>query len=103
MSLTRIIVLLLGAAAVLLTVVSLRAETTRIHNRIGRIDQETEALALELRQKELELVRLQNPTLIRARMGLLQTPEVNERTAAPGLPSRRPAGSGKSPSAPGRR
>ncbi len=103
MSLTRIIVLLTGAAAVLLTVVALRAETTRIHNRIGRIDLETEVLALELRQKELELARLQNPMLIRARVGLLHAPDASERGPGQGSPAGKPAGPGKGPTPPRRR
>jgi hypothetical protein len=104
MSLTRIIALLLGAAAVLLTVVALRAETTRIHNRIGRVEQETEVLALELRQRELELARLQNPMLIRTRVGLLHAPDANERVpAAQGPPAGKPAAGSKAPAPPRRR
>jgi nucleoid-associated protein YgaU len=103
MSLTRLIVLLAGAAAVMLTVVALRAETTRIHNRIGRIDQEAESLALELRQKELELARLKNPTLIRARVGALRLPEINEGTSAKPPPAGKPATPGKGQPPPRRR
>lgn len=98
MSLMRLIALLGGAALVLLAVVALRAETIRIHNRIGRIDYEAESLALELRQKELELARLRNPTLIRARVGALRLPE-SEGTPAKSPSAGKPAtpGTGQPP------
>ncbi len=68
MTLFRIIVLLAGGLLLLLTVVTLRAETTRLHHEISRCERAADEIRQELVEAELELARLKNPTRIRQRM-----------------------------------
>ncbi len=67
MTLTRTIVLLAVALAVMLTVVIVRAETTRLHNRFAQLEFDARVLRQQLRERELELARLRDPALIRGR------------------------------------
>lgn len=68
MTLGRTAALLTGALAVMLTVVVLRAETTRLHFELVRLERRAATLRQELREKELELARLRNPARIRDRV-----------------------------------
>jgi len=68
MTLARMIVILLGALLLMLAVVVLRAETTRLHYQLSQIDQQADLLWQELREEELELQRLRNPAVLRARV-----------------------------------
>lgn len=68
MTLFRMIVVLIGALAVLLCVVILRAETTRLHYEISQCERRVEACCQRLREAELELARLRNPMMIRDRV-----------------------------------
>ncbi len=68
MTLTRMIVTLAGALAVMLTVVILRAECTRLHFDVSRLDKRGDGLIQQMREEELELARLRNPAVIRARV-----------------------------------
>jgi hypothetical protein len=51
----------------MLVVVVLRAESTRLHNELSNLDHQASLLWQQLREEELELARLRNPALIRAR------------------------------------
>ncbi len=68
MTLFRIIAVLVGGLLLLLVVVIQRAETTRLHYEIARCERTADELRQELRESELELARLRNPTRIRQRM-----------------------------------
>ena len=72
MSLRRTVVILGAALATLLTVVILRAETTRLHSELSLLDRRAAVLWQELRENELELARLRNPALIRARVARMR-------------------------------
>jgi hypothetical protein len=61
-------VVLAGGLALLLCVVVLRAETTRLHNEIAQCELRTERARQRLREVELELERLRNPILLRNRV-----------------------------------
>ena len=68
MTLFRMIVILAGALVLLLIVVILRAETTRLHYEISQLERETEQYRQQWRESELELARLRNPMVIRERV-----------------------------------
>lgn len=72
MSLRRTVVILGVGLASLLTVVILRAETTRLHSELSQLDRRAVVLWQELRENELELARLRNPALIRARVAQMR-------------------------------
>lgn len=80
MTLTRIIVLLVAALAVMLTVVILRVEATRAQVRIAALDKAENELHAAIRAEEVELARWRSPILIRDRLREL-------RRAALGLPA----------------
>lgn len=67
MSLIRLAVLLLAAIAVMLSVVVVRTETTRVQRRISEVDREIALLRRLAREKELDLARLTSPAVIRSR------------------------------------
>jgi hypothetical protein len=68
MTLLRVIVVLVGGLALLLLVVILRAETTRLHYAIARCERDADEIRQQLVEAELESARLRNPTRIRQRM-----------------------------------
>jgi hypothetical protein len=68
MKLTRMICILAGALAVMLTVVVLRAESTRLHFERARLDARAAGLWQQLREYEIELARLRNPEETRERI-----------------------------------
>lgn len=68
MTLFRTIAILAGGLILLLVVVVLRVETTRLHNEIARVERATEGYRAQARAAELELARLRNPMVIRRRM-----------------------------------
>ncbi len=69
----RSLILVLGLVlAALMSVVLLRAETTRLHYELSQLDQRAEVLRQELNEKQLELERLRNPALIRAKLAELR-------------------------------
>ena len=68
MTLLRVIVVLVGGLALLLLVVILRAETTRLHYAIARCERNADDIRQQVVEAELELARLRNPTRIRQRM-----------------------------------
>lgn len=68
MTLFRIIVVLTGALVVMLLVVMLRAETTRLHYEISECERQADQYREQLRALELELARLRNPVVIREKV-----------------------------------
>lgn len=68
MTLARTLALLLGTLAVMLCVVTLQAETARIHSRLAALDRAEQDLREQLRAEELELARWRSPTLIREKL-----------------------------------
>lgn len=92
MTLFRTIVVLIAALVVMLTVVILRAETTRLHYAISQQERRAAELRQSLRTAELELARLRNPILIRKKVEaaveqyMKQTAEQGESTADDGEP-----------------
>jgi hypothetical protein len=75
MSIMRVCIVLGLTLATLLVVVALREETTQVHYELSRLDSREQALRQELWEKELELARLRNPMLIRARLLELRMPQ----------------------------
>lgn len=67
MTLPRTIVTLSAALVVMLAVVMLRAETTRLQYETSRFDREADVLLEQFREQQLELARLRNPIMIRDR------------------------------------
>lgn len=65
MTLFRTIVVLVGGLALLLVVVVLRAETTRLHFELSKCESRADEIRQELTYAELELARLRNPGRIR--------------------------------------
>jgi uncharacterized membrane protein len=72
MPLRTLILLLAIILVAMMTVVLLRAETTRRHYELSQLDRRAEVLRQELAEKELELERLRNPALIRAKLAELR-------------------------------
>ena len=87
----RWLILMLGMALVaMMAVVLLRAETARLNYELSQLDRRAEILRLELTEKELELERLRNPAVIRARLAELrlagQAEEATSSTGPPRVP-----------------
>jgi hypothetical protein len=68
MTLFRMMVVLAGGLVLLLAVVIVRAETTRLHYEVARCERAADELQQQLVEAELELARLRNPTRIKQRM-----------------------------------
>ena len=64
MTLTRIILLLVGALVIMLSVVILRAEATRIHHQIALLERQDEILRQQLRWEQAVLQRERRPTAL---------------------------------------
>jgi hypothetical protein len=75
MPLRALIVLLAMVLVAMMSVVLLRAETTRLHYELSQLDRRERILRQELAEKELELERLRNPALIRAKLAELRLGE----------------------------
>jgi hypothetical protein len=84
-SVTRVCVLLAAMLVTLLSVVMLREETTQIHYRLSQLDAREQSLRQGIWEKELELARLRNPMLIRARLKDLRVPDAAP-TEPPAVP-----------------
>ena len=84
-----ILVLVIVLAGMMAVVVS-RAEATRLHYELSQLDRRAQILRQELIEKELELERLRNPALIRAKLAELrmtgQAGETGTRDGRPGVP-----------------
>ena len=68
MTLFRMIIVLAGGLVLLLAIVIVRAETTRLHYEISRCERTADDVRQQLVEAELELARLRNPTRIKQRM-----------------------------------
>jgi cell division protein FtsL len=68
MTLFRMMIVLAGGLVLLLAVVIVRAETTRLHYEVARCERSADELRQQLVEAELELARLRNPTRIKQRM-----------------------------------
>lgn len=68
MTLFRIIVILAAGLVMMLFVVILRAETTRLHYEISQRERQAGEYRQQLREAQLELARLRNPMLIRKKV-----------------------------------
>jgi hypothetical protein len=88
MTLFRMIVILVGGLVLLLAVVILRAETTRLHYEISKCERSADGLRQQLVEKELELARLRNPARIRQRVEQAVT-RFGEESPPPETPRRR--------------
>lgn len=86
MTLTRTIAVLSGFLAVALSVVILRAEATRMQFGTSRLDREAEDLINQVHERELELARLRNPAMIRARLADARINEAGVKPAEPPKP-----------------
>lgn len=96
---TRIVLVLCGTVAVLLTVVVLRVETARLHRQIVAVERQIDEQHEACRRSELVLARLRNPMAIRARIEELdrqsvdapatRTPPAAPKKAATPKPTRR--------------
>ena len=90
MPLKWLTLLLVVVLVALMAVVLLRAETTRLHYELSRFDRQAAVLRLELVEKELELERLRNPALIRAKLAELRLAGPADETRVsgwrPGIP-----------------
>jgi hypothetical protein len=88
-TLSRIIIVLVGGMALLLLVVILRAETTRLNYAIARCERDADEIRQQVVEAELELARLRNPTRIRQHMEQAVAPAPEE--PSPPAPPRRKA------------
>jgi hypothetical protein len=64
----RVLTVLGGALLTMLVVVTLRAESARLHFEMSALDAKAEQLVQDVRDQELELARLRNPARIQARV-----------------------------------
>ncbi len=87
MSVVRLVLILTAALAVLLTIVTLRAEATRLDFHTSEVERRTQARMREIREQELELARLRNPSTIRERVAELRL----SGTAEGAAPATQPA------------
>ena len=90
MPLRSLVLLLATVLAAVIAVVALRGETTRLHYQLSKLDRRAEVLRQELREKELELVRLRNPSLIRRKLDELRAPAEAVQVKTPGERPERP-------------
>ncbi len=92
MTVFRMTVVLAGGLVLLLAVVVLRAETTRLHYEVSRCERQAESLRQQLLEAELELARLKNPVRLRQRMQEAVSRLVEEPAAeSPARPAPSPA------------
>ncbi len=91
MTLLRIIAVLVGGLLVLLVVVIQRAETTRLHSEVAQCEHKADELRQQLREAEMELARLRNPSTIWQRMQQ-SVAQIVDPNAPAEPPPRRPGG-----------
>lgn len=88
MTLPRTIGVLVSLTALLLVVVILRGETARVHYDMSELDRNADVLRLQMRENELEIVRLRDPDRVAERAAAARIGEVE---AAPPDSSTPPA------------
>lgn len=84
MTITRTIGVLVGGIVIMIAVVLIRAESSRLQNEAARLERQQAELRLESREQEIEIARLRNPALIRARVEDLWAPMDTTRAADKG-------------------
>ncbi|MFQ5805001.1 MAG: hypothetical protein ACE5I3_00975 [Phycisphaerae bacterium] len=84
MPLKRLMLVLATVLTALMAVVLLRADATRLHYQFSQLGERAEVLQQELREKELELARLRNPAVMRAKLAELRLPGVFTDVQTPG-------------------
>ena len=90
MTLRRMIALFLGALVIMLTVVVLRAETTRVHYEISQLDQRSDALRLELLRERSALQQARNPAALLERVKDMRLMDTEDETQPPRPSANRP-------------
>jgi hypothetical protein len=95
MTFFRMIVLFSASAALMLIVIGLRAEITRLHYRASLVDRECVELRDRLREEELELQRLRNPLVLYQRALELEKKAQESRAAESAERPMRPARRGR--------
>ncbi|MFH1746310.1 MAG: hypothetical protein ABIG44_04625 [Planctomycetota bacterium] len=83
MKLIRMICVLAGALVIMLVVVVLRAETTRLHYEISELDRWDDVLRQELRHEQLAWQRARDPAALWERVKLIQMSEPVDELVAP--------------------
>lgn len=68
MSIARLILVLVSALSVMLTLVVLRTETVRFRYAIANTERDCELLEQDIREGQLDLARLGNPSALRERL-----------------------------------
>ncbi len=91
MTLPRTIGLLVSLTAILLIVVILRGETARIHYDMSDLDRDADALRLQMRENELEIVRLRDPDRVAERAAAARIGAVGDVNIEPSDPPAAPA------------
>ncbi len=86
MTLTRMVGVFLGALAIMLAVVILRAETTRLHYLISELDRQEDSLRQELRTEKLALQRARNPAALLEKVSRLRLAEPQAEAPRPAAP-----------------
>ncbi len=76
MTIPRLIVVLGLSLAAMLGVVVLRADNTRLHYEMSKLDRRAELLQREMYERQLELARLKSPSLIWTRATEMETGNV---------------------------
>jgi hypothetical protein len=72
------------AFTAMMAVVILRAGTTRLHYDVSQLDQQAAVLRQEAREGSLELARLRNPAMIRAKLAELRLEGISADGGEPG-------------------
>lgn len=75
MTITRTVALAVGGLLTLLAVVVVRAETARLSFQLAELDSRELGLRLQIRELELEAVRLRSPSAVRAKLAALHGAE----------------------------
>jgi hypothetical protein len=82
-SIVRLVLVLLSGLTVMLAVVVLRSERTRLQFQASEADRQAETLRQEVREREIELARLSNPGVIRQRLTDMRLEQGSRKTVAP--------------------
>lgn len=91
MPLFRVILLLLGGLVLMLAVVMVRSQTTRLHYEIANCVREADGLRQQILEAEMALARLKNPMRLRQKVEEVVV-ELEPEAAAPvKAPAKTPA------------
>ena len=81
MSISRLILVLLSALSVMLAVVILRTERVRLQFQLAKIERACDEIDQDIRERQLELARIGNPTVLWERLRDLKGPDPAELPA----------------------